>query len=216
MGGDGKGEADIHAAAVTLNGGIDKFFYSRKRRQHAELENDGRNFLEIAELMFDKTNSTLRQQEKIFGQTRLILNSFKTNQYTLSPLHFVLIYNKTMQNELYLKIESNSLTHQELCNAVINLIPLSENSKYGMNLIYIVAILLILYNNNLDHDKRITLIEKGTDDNFKSPIKIKMNDDDTKELVRLLNNIISQRTTSDISLKYLINKISLTESIILN
>ena len=121
-----------------------------------------------------------------------------------------------MQNELYQKIESNSLTHQDLCDAVINLIPLDTIDKYGMNLIYIVALLLHLYNNNIEYHNRIKLVEKGTDDNLTTPIIIKRNNDDIKDTARLLNTIISQISTSDISLKYLMNKISLTESIILN
>jgi hypothetical protein len=37
--------------------------------------------LKIADVLFTKTNATLRQQERVFALTRLILCSFKTNQY---------------------------------------------------------------------------------------------------------------------------------------
>ncbi|CAN5722278.1 hypothetical protein BH11BAC3_BH11BAC3_38070 [soil metagenome] len=57
--------------------GFDEFFNSSERRQHRELQNDREYLLEVSELLFNKCNATLRQQEKIFGQTRLILNSFK-------------------------------------------------------------------------------------------------------------------------------------------
>ena len=194
---------------------LHEFFNSTQRRNYDEFYNDKSNFLQIAELLFDKTNATLRQQEKIFGQTRLILKSFKINENIFSPLLFILTYIKVLHNELYKKIESYRMTHQELCDSIINLFPLRQNPIYGMNLIYIVAIILPLYDNSLDPGKRIKLIVKEKDDLISSPIVL-ANEDDNKDFVRQLDMFIYKRITSGKNLSYLLNKINLTESFILN
>ncbi|SKC51743.1 KAP family P-loop NTPase fold protein [Ohtaekwangia koreensis] len=195
---------------------LDKFFYSKERIQYGELQSDATDLLDVAELLFNKTNPTLRQQEKIFGQTRLILNSFKPNQYTFSHLLFVLIYIKTLQIELYQKIENNALTIQELSDSFVSVMPLEIKNDYGRNLLYVVALLLHFYNNNQEHQNRIQLLESGTDGNIATPIKIKLADNDSKKLAGLFKEIKQRSNYTDGSLKYLICRINLTESVIIN
>lgn len=196
--------------------GLSEFFYSTERRQYADLQDDAEYLLKVAELLFNKTNATLRQQEKLFGQARLILNAFKSNQYTFSHLLFVLIYIKTMQTELYQKIENNALTIQELSDNFINIMPLEIKNEYGLNLIYVVALLLHFYNNNQDYQNRMQLLENEAGGDITTPIKIKLDKNDSKELAMSFNRINQQRNYCDTNLKYLINKINLTESIIIN
>jgi hypothetical protein len=195
---------------------LGEFFYSQKRRQYNELQNDGDYLIKVGELLFNKTNATLRQQEKIFSQTRLILNSFKPNQYTFSHLLFVLIYIKTMQNEFYQKIESNALTVQELSDNFVDIMPLEIKNDYGLNLLYVVALLLHFYNNSQDYQNKIHLLDGETPENITTPISIKLGGIEGKELAGLFGRINHQWNYRDLGLKYLINKINLTESIIIN
>ncbi len=194
---------------------FDKFFNSTERRQYSDLQNDGEYLLKVAELLFNKANATLRQQEKIFGQTRLILNSFKSNQHTFSHLLFVLIYLKALHNELYQEIESNALTLQELSEAVIKTMPFEIKNKYGLNLIYVLALLLYFYNNNRDPQNRIQLFENKTGGELTTQIDLKLGHEENKEIARSFSDI-NQKRYSDTSLKYLIKKINLTESIIIS
>ncbi len=196
--------------------GLGDFFYSKERRQHIVFHSDGEHLVNVAELLFDKTNATLRQQEKIFGLTRLILNSFKSNQYTFSHLLFVLIYIKTMQNEFYQKIERNALTIQELSDNFVDIMPLQIKNEYGLNLLYVVALLLHFYNNSQGHESKIKLLEGDTQENRTTPIKIKLGNNESKELAELLGRIKQQHDYSDTSLKFLLNKINLTESLTIN
>src|SRR5690606_30135148 len=75
------------------------FFSSEERKKHSEFQGDVETFLKMAGQLFKKSNATLRQQEKTFALTRLILCSFKSNQYIFPHLLFVLVYLKTMQND---------------------------------------------------------------------------------------------------------------------
>ncbi|MGC4102846.1 KAP family P-loop NTPase fold protein [Ferruginibacter sp.] len=195
---------------------LDDFFYSQERRKINDFRNDAQLLLEMSELLFDKTYVTLRQQEKIFGQTRLVLNSFRYNQYTFSFLLFILIYLKTIQNELYQKIEDNILTIQQLYDEITNVIPIGVRNEYGFNTITTVALLLHFYNNNRESQNRFKLLNH-TNDGITTPIKVKLGGHvDSNELARAFNNIEQQSNFSNISLKYLINKINLTESVILS
>ena len=90
------------------------FFSSVERSKFPELRDDGQSLLKIADVLFTKTNATLRQQERVFALTRLILCSFKSNQYTFSHLLFILVYLKTMRNDVFQKIERNEFSLQEL------------------------------------------------------------------------------------------------------
>ena len=120
-----------------------------------------------------------------------------------------------MHNEFYKKIENNALTIQELSDDFDNIMPLEIKNEYGLNLIYVVALLLHFYNNNQDHQNRIQLYEGETEGNKTTPIKIKGNND-SNELAGLFSRIDQQLNHRDTSLKYLINKINLTESVIIN
>lgn len=195
---------------------FNEFFNATERKQYGELKNDAEYLLKVAELLFNKTKATLRQQEKIFGQTRLILKFFKYNQYTFSHLLFVLVYIRTMKNDLFSKIENKTMTLQELSDAYVDLMPVETNDRYGLNLIYVVALLLHFYNNSQDHQNRIQLVETETDGLYNTPIKMGLRNIDSKELARSLNSISQQWNYTDTNLAYLINKINLTESITIN
>jgi len=88
--------------------GFNEFFSSAERNKFGELRDEAQLLLKIADILFTKSNATLRQQERVFALTRLILCSFNINQYTFSYLLFVLVYLKVMQNDIFQKIGLNS------------------------------------------------------------------------------------------------------------
>lgn len=191
------------------------FFSSPERINNSEFQNDAASLLNIAELLFDQSNPTLRQQEKIFGQTRLILKTFKSNQYTFSHLLFVLVYLKTMRNDVYSKIEQNKFSVQELADAFEDLIPSNFNNPYSINVIYVEALLLHFYNNNKRNSQnKIKLLESDRDGNEISVIKSKLKDE-YNDLASCFRHFSQIWGYSDVPLTYLSNKINLTEPIVI-
>lgn len=192
-----------------------EFFGSEQRRKFGEFQADSSHLLRMAEFLFATTNVTLRQQEKIFGLTRLIMNSFKVNEYTFSHVLFLLVYMKVLRSDLYAKIESNTITVQQLSDAFGEMITPHEAGKFdGLNLIYVEALLLHFYNNSQEHRNRIQLVERGENGNHVSFVRSKLDGEDG--IGNLANGFISishQWNYSDISLKYLLNKINLVESV---
>ncbi len=85
----------------------------------------------MAELMSNKLNTTLRQQEKIFALTRLVVTSFNPNERIVSSLLFILIYLKTIENDFYEAIKNKKFSLQELCDKFENLFPSNLTGSFS-------------------------------------------------------------------------------------
>lgn len=186
------------------------FFNSKERNEYLDLRNDSENFLLMAEYIFSKENTSLRQQEKIFALTRLVLCFFKNNEFTFSHLLFLLVYFKIVRNNFYKEIEKGELTIQKLCDQISDWV-FKEPAQ--INLGYIQALLLWFYNNNKEHPQRIVLLETDENGKPKTSLKSKIlsNDDD----LAYYFNQIDREKYSGLKLDFLINKINLTESVII-
>lgn len=178
--------------------------------------------LRIADILCTTTKTTLRQQERIFALTRLISCSFTQNDYTIFPdLLFILVYWKTMRNDVFQKIERNELTLQDLSDLFFNTI-YSEKDYDESILSYLLrteALLLWFYNNR-DSKDREKLVNTDGLMNVTTPIRSKLENAISLKYINTnsyklstyfvhfkKNNIYSE------NLNYLIKKINLTEAI---
>lgn len=192
---------------------FDEFFSSYERTIYPPLSDDGYFFIKIAEILFGKSNATLRQQEKIFAYSRLILRTFKANNYTFSHLLFFLIYIKKLNNKLYKDIENKSITLQELSDAFADLMhPIHDD--YSINLIYIQALLLVFYNNSFGDDRKDKLLKTNVEGKKSTPITSKLENEGNKSvLMNCFDEIYNNRESYRTSLVYLLNRINLTETL---
>ena len=177
------------------------FFSSSERRTFHQFQNDADSLLTMAELLFTKSNATLRQQEKIFGQTRLILQTFLPNQYTFPHLLFLLIYIKTMNNEVYSKIERKLFSIQQLAEFFEDVLLSDSNNFYSLNTVYIEAIFLHFYNNYKRHGALMKLFETGEGNSITTSIKSKLEEKNVT-LAACFKDISENWDYGDISLSY--------------
>lgn len=193
---------------------FDKFFDTKERNQHRELNGDKSDFLKMATAIFSKDNNTLRQQEKLFAQTRLVISSFQSNSFIFPELLFLLIYIKMMFPELYSKIEKKGLSLQELSDEFFEIVSNQIQIKYNLNLLYIEAQLLDFYNNQHDYSSREKILD--TDEKGKpiSPIKSKLEISDGATLASCIEHISRSFHYRDLSLKYLLDRINMTEAFV--
>lgn len=190
---------------------FEEFFSSNERSQHREFQHDKDSLLRMATILFRKSNATLRQQEKILGKTRLIINTFNVNSYTFPHLLFVLIYLQIMSPDLYSKIKAQSISLQDLSDEFCNLLPINLN-PYGLNPLYIEAMLLTFYNNQQDYSIRKDLIQNNENGEKSCIIKSKLEiDTDKTSLLRCLEAISQSWDYNDVKLSYLLNKIDFIE-----
>ena len=170
----------------------------------------------MAELLFEKCNTPLRQQEQIFALSRVAINSFKDKSINgLSCLFFILIYLKVTKNDLFKKIEQNELTLQKLSDSFGELIlnrmsvesegiPITDQTN-GICLVYVEAQLLIFYDNTRHPYKR-TLRSSNTS----APIKSKLEN----EIFKLSDQLKKVKDKyPDFHLRVLMDKINLLEQI---
>lgn len=192
---------------------FDEFFSSYERTAYPPLVDDGHFFIKIAEILFGKSNATLRQQEKIFAHSRLILRTFKANNYTFSHILFFLIYIKNLNGKLYKDIETKSITLQELSDAFADLMP-SIHDDYSINLIYIQALLLVFYNNSFADGTKEKLLKTDAEGKKSILITSKLEKEENKSvLMNCFDEIYNSRESYRTSLAYLLNKINLTETL---
>lgn len=194
---------------------FDEFFLSQERQKHNELYYEKESFLLIAEILFTKVNATLRQQEKIFALSRLILRSFPKINFTFSPLLFFLAFLKTLNLTLYNKIEEQSLTLQELCDAFSDFMPDDIENKYGINLIYLQALLLVFYSNMGDYKMQKGLFQKDTEGNEEVVAVISKLEKNTTNLGNYIKEINRNYRYNGTNLNYLLTRVSLTEQLII-
>lgn len=186
----------------------------QERRQFSEFQSDRESLIKISTMLFMKNHSTLRQQEKIYGFTRLVLSSFEYNQFIFPELLFILIYLKTTQSELYAEIKSCSLSLQELSDKFYKIIPHDLQKSYNINLLYIEAMLLHFYNNQRDYNLKEKLIDIDENRNPITHIKSKFEDNSNRSsLIQCLSHINSQFNYSDFNLSLLLKRIDLMEPI---
>lgn len=187
------------------------FFSSQERMQFRELHSDSVNFTSMADFLLTKSNATLRQQERIFALTRLVLCSFKINEYTFPHLLFLLVYLKIIRVDLFQQIEKGELTLQELSDSIGNLMLSEDKDNHRINTTYVEALLLWFYNNNKEYRKKIDLIGRDEEGKPTTPIKSKLLSENDS-LVSYFENIDRQRYYN-LKLDFLLKRINLTEPV---
>lgn len=187
------------------------FFSSQERMQFRELHSDSEIFTSMADFLLTKSNATLRQQERIFALTRLVLCSFKINEYTFPHLLFLLVYLKIIRVDLFQQIEKGELTLQELSDSIGNLMLSEDKDNHRINTAYVEALLLWFYNNNREYRKKIDLIGRDEEGKPTTPIKSKLLSENDS-LVSYFENIDRQRY-DHLKLDFLLKRINLTEPV---
>jgi hypothetical protein len=187
---------------------FDDFFRSSNRMKYLELTEDSSRFLLMAECLL--SNLSLRQQEKIFIHSKIVINSFKENEYSFSHLLFFLVYLKVVHYDKYQKINSKEFSLQELSDVFGDIIISKKQDLNNYNFTYVQVLLIWFYNNNLGN-KKVILFERTDKVKLTLPINSKLSANN-KELENYFMQI--DRSKFDyINLDYLLAKINLTERI---
>jgi hypothetical protein len=190
------------------------FFNDPLRIAHYELQNDAELFLKSASIIFTNYQLTLRQQEHIFSQAKIVISSFPKNNYVLPSLILFLIFLREYQNEIYNSLRLGVLLPQEVVVQLEKIFPevLSESSL--SDFIRIEALLILSYYNfyrTENYGFKISEINSQSGEEkllLKSTKDISGND--------LASNFIRYRQTDygSIKITYLLDKIDLFSVII--
>lgn len=111
--------------------------------------NDEENFKETALLVGNLEHTNLRQLEKVFAYSRLVLMQFSTNQRLKSDVYFLLCFWKVMKPDFYNQIRNKELSVQELLYELENMFRkrITQSHDNRIRLTYIIANIIHEYDN---------------------------------------------------------------------
>jgi hypothetical protein len=188
---------------------FDGYFGKRSNNNNSAKEKD--MFIEISTFLFAFFGLSLRQQERIFAHLRVGLNSFRLNQYVLPELYVYLTMIKLKKPTLYNSILEKKLDHNELLNhntdlfENVNRIPEDKRNL----LIKLEAMLVVMYNNFLDHQSNSKIKLRG---DLQTYPKSRMdNTEDQSNFKWILKDFANDWDKGDVSMEFLLNKIELIE-----
>lgn len=195
---------------------FDDFLKNEMRYRYPELQQDNKVFKKFSTTLCVKKRLTLRQIEKLFAYTRLVLNTFNYNQYVLPDVLFLLIYIKYYESDLYIDIKQNELSIQELIDK-INLVfthYFGDIDEYKrQNDIYPIAQLIHLYNNSF---QRVTYQHPSIiikDENGMEKLSFNTGNIIEKDLLVGLRYCMQQHDMYSLSTLFLLQRIDLLETL---
>lgn len=192
-----------------------KKFFSHPKRTHNEIANDGYQFLQFATILFQKSNLTLRQQEKLFIQSRIVLNSFNSEEYLFPSLFLFLNYTKHYFIELYDNIRLKNATVQEVISEYEKSIPIGITDEDMRIIVLIQAQLAVFYKNYINTPYPLVKIYKyeNSEDNvlINSTLKFKEDDSFFKSMVKYYS---THYNLNNLSISHLLEKIDLTKGFV--
>ena len=193
------------------------FFGTKERNEYFSRDDESESFLKISQALFKHKKLTLRQIEKIFGNTRLSLKMFAYNNYVYPDLLFLLTYFRLCESSLYEKICNREYNAQELINQIELIIPkylLKKHETYGNHssrfILFTIARLLECYNcdeNGITHEKLMTDKVQNEDRTLTFTVQTI----DQKTLIDALD-WMETRQSGNFSLSHILNKINLLEN----
>jgi len=194
------------------------FFLSPERSRSYELREDGNTFISFTTKLFENQKYTLRQQEKLFAQARLILRSFTSNHYLFPTLFFMLIHLKNFELEFYNNIKNKKLTIQELVDRFESIFSVeyltSQEDEYVRHFCNGEAYLIMFYNNynrNGYSARKELFIRDGEKKELTFNTKMVGQSDENMLLLYLTH--FDQFQFNDIKINFLLNKIDLLDNI---
>ena len=132
---------------------FNEFFDIGERTQYTVFRGEGERFKNFTSKLFEKYNYTLRQQEKIFAHSRIVLRTFHNDNYVFPHLFFLLIHLKERETEFYNKLKAVEFSVQGLVSdyeKIYSTILYDEiENDYSKEFISIESLLVSFYNNTL-------------------------------------------------------------------
>ncbi len=163
---------------------FDIFFASELRPKNLLEEKE--EFFKMARILFEYMHLNLRQMEKICAHIRLVLLTFKANQYVNPSTILILTCFRSTDSNLYAQIVSKNITVQELLNQIESTLPRNvfiedeyDRDNVSRLAVWETARLLVAYNLSLNKHHKEELLKRiesdnGSNDSFKLLLSTKV------------------------------------------
>lgn len=197
---------------------FDVFFNSEKRKKIEVFKYDKLSFITFVEILIENKNLSIRQCEKLFIHTRLVLNTFKSNNYIFPSLTLLLIYIKFFYPNLILELRQKKKNVQDLLDEIEKLFPNNiTDEKILDSIVFALVQFAIFYNNyyyNGMNYKKLKLFSTDMSNNESSTIlKSKFDKSiDNELLINAYLDIRNHNFYPNYSIIELLNKVELMDS----
>lgn len=183
---------------------FDSFFNLPQRKSIWEFESDKKYFIYTSKFILK--NLKLRELEKILSHTRIVLRTLQNNNYLMPSVFLFLIYVKNKHLDFYDLISSHNTSISVVQSEFYRIIESFRNEDTEMDLIKIEAELLLFFKNF-----KVDKIDKAFFNENELSFESKINNEIFQKYIdgRLSYN-------KNLKLSYLIEKINLTDSILIN
>jgi len=196
------------------------FFNSSERHNNSYLQGDGERFKNFAVKLFTKYNYTLRQQEKIFAYSRIVLRTFEKDQFVFPYLLILLIHLRERESLFYEKLKKNDGFVPEIAfefEKIFSKILIEEAlNEYSKEFVSAESQLLLFYYWDITRNgltrrqpELVIKIEQNFELSFKTTIEIEAH---KNTLLRFISIGLNSEYYG-FELKRLISKIDLIENI---
>ena len=190
--------------------GFDEFFNNTSRIRG---NSDDKKFKQIALDLCKGLNVNLRQMDRIFAYSRLILTQFNFNDDIQADIYFLLCFWKVMDVEFYNQLTKKEFTVQELLAILERKLPKSmlafENSHWSY--VYTIACLLYCYDVSTTEYKTqkatVTITQNRETNKIECPITSKYLDKD--EFYRAMDYYYNRNRYGHTTLWYIYSRIDL-------
>jgi hypothetical protein len=194
---------------------VEDILFGEKRKNIREFWNEHEALLDIATILFEKGNLSLRQQERIFAHASIALRSLRFNQYLFPTLFIFLIYIKQYHNKIYTSIQNQNYNTQDLLKEISTTIPHGVDSRNIEYIVRIEALLAYTYNYykyGRSSSNFLLVADKTTNE---TSVNIKSYFDNSENQKEFASIILRhyENDSREFSLKYLLDKIDLLEKV---
>ncbi|MFT4757077.1 MAG: hypothetical protein ACI91R_001727 [Vicingaceae bacterium] len=180
------------------------------RLKYQELREDNNHFKTIIPLFFEDKNLNLRQVERLMSKTRLIMYSFKQNEFMWPVLLTVLVYLNSEKPENYSKIRNREFQLWEIVELNKSLFS-SANTNNKRDIPHGLILLEFAFLSMYSNYKKETSYSSLAEDDFKKTFA-SYSLDVGKLFAITSSNELSFRTR-DLGLNYLLERIELNQSL---
>ncbi|WP_341840636.1 KAP family P-loop NTPase fold protein [Chitinophaga caseinilytica] len=187
-------------------------FFGKASRQHQEFKKDMDNFKFIAKFLFNHLGLNLRHQEKVFAQARVVLSTFKSNEYLFPLVYLFLVYAKDCKPSFYQRLTDGTTSPQGILDLLAEILPSELQEEEEMAFELLEVHLIVLYTNH--YKETVRKYPELIDDTGK--LLIKPSTDRSEEYISFTSLIkqMKQRTSnmSNVSITHLLKKIDLLDN----
>lgn len=185
---------------------LETFFESKDRKLALGLGDEIKSFNSFVSALFESSELTLRQVEKLFVIFRIMLNRYKKESEVYLEALIFLIYCKYYQSAFFDMFSNHKISTDNFCSEFNKVIPQKRSHKTNQTYLTVEAALIYLYESMFTSNPSASLVIQENEE-FISKHKSELGFTQ-QQFGREILNFISRYNITDRTARYLIEVIN--------